>query len=173
MALWKEQATAKKDPTPPATPPPAQPRKEPPMPESKTVRDDFAHHSPGTAAKESLVASDLTIEGTIQGTGNVRIAGKFNGDVHVQGDVTIEKGAKVTGGIQARAVTIAGELEGNIESAERVELLASGVLAGDVKAAQLTVAAGSKMRGKVEFGWDDRSGANKQRPVAMEKSPAA
>jgi len=35
-----------------------------------------------------------------------------------------------------------------------VELSESGVLTGDLKASSLTVAAGSRMRGKVEFGWD-------------------
>ena len=107
-------------------------------------------------SKESLIASDLTIEGKIHGTGHVRIAGQFKGDVNVEGDVTIEKGAKITGGVRAQKVTIAGELEGNIESAQRVDLLESGVLAGDVKATQFTVAAGSRMRGQVEFGWEEK-----------------
>jgi cytoskeletal protein CcmA (bactofilin family) len=107
-------------------------------------------------AKESLIASDLSIEGKIQGAGHIRIAGKFKGDVHVDGDLTIEVGAKVNGGVRARRVTIAGELEGNIESATRVELLDSGAMIGDVKASILTVAPGARMRGQVEFGWEDK-----------------
>jgi cytoskeletal protein CcmA (bactofilin family) len=38
-----------------------------------------------------------------------------------------------------------------------VELLATGVLNGNLTAGSLTVAAGSKMRGQVEFGWEERS----------------
>jgi cytoskeletal protein CcmA (bactofilin family) len=38
------------------------------------------------AAKESIIASDLIIEGKIEGVGHVRIAGKFKGDVNVQGN---------------------------------------------------------------------------------------
>ena len=110
-------------------------------------------------AKESLIASDLTIEGKIEGAGHIRIAGRFKGDVHVQGDLTIELGAKLNGGVRARKVTIAGELEGNIESAQRVELLASGVMVGDIKAETVTVAAGSRMKGQVEFGSSDKSSA--------------
>lgn len=106
--------------------------------------------------KESVIASDLTIEGKIEGSGHVRIAGRFKGDVNVQGNVTIEHGAKLTGGVRANTVTIAGELEGNIEAASRVELVESGVLNGDLKAGSLTVAAGSRMRGQVEFGWDEK-----------------
>jgi cytoskeletal protein CcmA (bactofilin family) len=57
--------------------------------------------------------------------------------------------------VRASSVIIGGELEGNIEGASRVELLASGVLNGDLKAGSLVVASGSRMRGNVSFGWDD------------------
>ena len=39
---------------------------------------------------ESLIAPDIAIEGKIEGTGHVRIAGRFKGDVNVRGDLTIE-----------------------------------------------------------------------------------
>lgn len=105
-------------------------------------------------AKESLISAGLTIEGKIQGSGHVRIAGHFNGDVQVEGNLTIEPGAKVNGQVRANTVVVGGELEGNIEAASRVELLETGMLTGDLKAASLTVAAGSRMRGRVEFGWE-------------------
>jgi cytoskeletal protein CcmA (bactofilin family) len=106
--------------------------------------------------KESLIAAGLTIEGKIQGAGHVRIAGQFNGDVHVEGNLTIEPGARLTGQVRANTVVVGGELEGNIDAAARVELLESGMLSGDLKAGSLTVAAGSRMRGRVEFGWDGK-----------------
>jgi cytoskeletal protein CcmA (bactofilin family) len=114
----------------------------------------------GDSLKESLIAADLTIEGKIEGAGHIRLAGRFKGDVHVQGDLTIEHGAKLTGGVRARKVMVAGELEGNIESAQRLELLESGVLVGDVKAGSVVVASGSRMRGQVEFGWEDNPKAS-------------
>ncbi len=106
--------------------------------------------------KESLIAPGLTIEGKIEGTGHVRIWGRFKGEVSVKGDLTIEQGAHISGEIRAEnIVVIRGEVEGNIHATVRVELSESGVLTGDVKASSLTVAAGSRMRGKVEFGWDE------------------
>src|SRR4030081_422200 len=109
--------------------------------------------------QESLIAADITIEGKIEGGGSVRIAGKFNGDVHVQGDLTIEAGAKLSGGVRADQVTIAGELEGNVAEASRVDLLETGVMIGDLKAGSLTVTAGARMRGHAEFGWGDGKGS--------------
>lgn len=153
MALWKEPAA----PATPNSPPP-------PAPQGAGITPLAAPESakrpvslaPRNEPKESLIAADLTIEGKIEGAGSVRIAGSFKGDVHVQGDVTIEVGSRVTGQVRARTVVVAGELHGNIEGATRVELLESGAIAGDVKAGTLTVAAGSRMRGQVDFGWEDK-----------------
>ena len=105
-------------------------------------------------ARESVIAADLVIEGKIEGAGHVRIAGKFKGDVKVQGNLTIEQGAKVSGGVSANRVTLAGELDGNIDSAQQVDLQQTGVINGDLKAGTLTVAAGSRIRGHIECGWD-------------------
>ena len=67
----------------------------------------------------------------------------------------LEPGAHLTGQVLAAVVVVGGELQGNIESAKRVDVLEGGVIVGDVKAGSITVAAGSRMRGHVEFGWDD------------------
>ncbi|HWP56989.1 MAG TPA: polymer-forming cytoskeletal protein [Candidatus Acidoferrales bacterium] len=105
--------------------------------------------------KESFLAADITIEGKIVGQGSVRIAGKFQGDLQVHGDLTIESGAHVTGEIQADTITLHGTVQGNINASAQVTLSESGQIIGDLKAKTLTVAAGARMRGKVEFGWDD------------------
>jgi len=158
MAIFNQHTTAKKD-AAPFTPDPA-PFRESPAPADPAPVAAVPRRAVDTQAKESLIASDLTIEGKIEGAGHVRIAGRFKGDVNVQGDLTIEAGAKVTGGVRAKRVIIAGELEGNIEAAAHVELLEGGVLVGDVKAGSLTVAAGSRMRGQADFGWDEKKSAH-------------
>jgi cytoskeletal protein CcmA (bactofilin family) len=104
---------------------------------------------------ESVIAANLTIEGKIEGSGNVRMAGRFKGDVRIDGNFNIEPGAQLTGQVLAAVVVVGGELQGNIESAKRVDVLEGGVIVGDVKAGSITVAAGSRMRGHVEFGWED------------------
>jgi len=109
-------------------------------------------------ARESLIASGLVIEGKISGTGNVRIAGHFKGDATVDGNLGIEPGAKHQGEVRAGSVTVSGELTGNI-SARHVDVTATGVVVGDVKAETITVASGSRMRGHVEFGWGEAAGA--------------
>jgi cytoskeletal protein CcmA (bactofilin family) len=161
MSLWKENTASRQTPTPvpEAKEParfdaPSKPEFGPSLAPAQVARADA-----GLPRKESLIAADITIEGKIEGGGSVRIAGKFSGDVNVQGDLTIEAGAKLTGGVRADKVMIAGELEGNVEQASRVDLLQTGVLIGDLKAGSLTVVAGARMRGQAEFGWDDGKGS--------------
>ena len=157
MALWKD--TVKQSPS--ALPEFLNPRSD--TPALAEVKADIVTPTAPVARtpvrdktrSESLIAPDITIEGKIEGSGHVRIAGRFKGDVNVQGDLSIEAGAQVTGSVRADKVLIAGELIGNIDAASHVELMQSGSLTGDLKAASLTVAAGSRMRGQAEFGWDD------------------
>jgi cytoskeletal protein CcmA (bactofilin family) len=136
--------------------PPAEPalQKEPEL-HPVDVVPQTARRAVPREAKESIITADINITGKIDGTGHVRIAGRFEGDVHIQGDLTIDAGAKLHGGVKANSVTIGGEIEGNIENAANVEILATGILNGDLKAGTLSVASGSRMRGRVEFGWGD------------------
>jgi cytoskeletal protein CcmA (bactofilin family) len=156
MALWKEPVAPATSPAPSKDPV----QREPAVAAVTPMNQEVPRRAPAPReradAKESIIAADITIEGKIEGSGHVRIAGSFKGDVHVQGNLTIEPGARLTGQVRANTVTVGGELQGNIDAAARVELLETGIVAGDVKAGSLTVAAGSRMRGQVEFGWEEK-----------------
>ena len=160
MALWKE------NPTPAAAGPAVSPQPPHERIVAERVEPRNSAADPGLAMPqrkpaprveggESVIAANLSIEGKIEGTGNVRIAGRFKGDVRIDGNFSIEPGAHLTGQVLAGIVVVGGELQGNIESAKRVDVLEGGVIVGDVKAGSITVAAGSRMRGHVEFGWID------------------
>jgi len=162
MALWNEK------PTPATAGPAAAPQPERPFAERTEPRASTNEPSPAAPQRrpapapaprveggESVIAANLSIEGKIEGTGNVKMAGRFKGDVRIDGNFSIEPGAHLTGQVLAGIVVVGGELQGNIESAKRVDVLEGGVIVGDVKAGSITVAAGSRMRGHVEFGWVD------------------
>ena len=177
MAIWKDPTPAAKANEPSrfdlASPAPAPAATPEPMAPAPAAPAPIRAVDNGAAARESVIAADLTIEGKIEGSGHVRIAGKFKGDVKVQGNLTIEQGAKVSGGVSANRVTLAGELDGNIHSAQQVELQQSGVINGDLKAGTLTVAAGSRIRGHVECGWDKDGKSVAAKPEKTESAGAA
>jgi cytoskeletal protein CcmA (bactofilin family) len=164
MALWNEKPTPASAGTaaPPSAPPPERNLPDRNLPDRNTSDPAAVAVSPrrpmpktSSEGGESVIAANLTIEGKIEGSGNVRIAGRFKGDVRIDGNFSIEPGAHLTGQVLAGIVVVGGELQGNIESAKRVDVQEGGVIVGDVKAGSITVAAGSRMRGHVEFGWED------------------
>src|SRR5271170_8226728 len=156
MALWNEKPTSAPaaSAVPPSAPPPERSTSDP----ATAVSPRRPTPKTSSEGGESVIAANLTIEGKIEGSGNVRIAGRFKGDVRIDGNFTMETGSHLTGQVLAGIVVVGGELQGNIESAKRVDVLEGGVIVGDVKAGSITVAAGSRMRGHVEFGWDDEKG---------------
>jgi cytoskeletal protein CcmA (bactofilin family) len=162
MALWNQTSSPdesnEKSPEKPAvTPPPTAA----PAPVSPVQAAPIATPKENIAKErgESVFGADVTIEGKIEGNANVRIAGKFKGDIQIKGDLNLEKGARLQAKVSAANVTIGGELEGNVAANGQVKLLESAQLIGDLKAQTLTVAAGSRMRGHVEFGWSPTEAA--------------
>ena len=164
MALWnqttssegnEQPSVAAANPAKPivaaATPPQPSVAAPNPAPQATAIpvmREGFAKNM-----RESVFGPGVTIEGKIEGESDVRIGGKFKGDIQIKGDLTIEKGATLTAKVNAANVTLGGELNGNVAASGQVKLLETAQLTGDLKANTLTVAAGSRMRGHVEFGW--------------------
>ncbi|MPZ77115.1 MAG: polymer-forming cytoskeletal family protein [Deltaproteobacteria bacterium] len=149
MALWNQTAQEEGGDKPKMELIPAAPVSPTPAPREHVSKD----------RRESVFGPGVAIEGKIEGDADVRIAGKFKGDIQIKGDVNIEKGAHLSAKITAATVTIGGELEGNVIASAQIKLLESGKVIGDLKATTLTVAAGSRMRGHVEFGWSESEAA--------------
>jgi len=129
-----------------------------------------------TTLKSAAISDSRTT-----GKGNVRIAGRLEGDINIQGDLSVSAEAQLNGTLRARQVTLAGKLEGNIESAEKVELLDTAILIGDLKTGTLTIAAGSRVRGSINCGWEseeseahkDEIDADLSMPMPPPELPAA
>ncbi|HTQ37102.1 MAG TPA: polymer-forming cytoskeletal protein [Steroidobacteraceae bacterium] len=156
MALWDKPEPAA---TPAAPASGTAPRPAGTTPAGMHTQDTAAALKERIEMKESIIATGLNIEGKINGNGHVRVAGRFKGDIQVEGNLHIDSGARVEGQVRASEVIVSGELLGNIENAKRVELQQGGTITGDVKAGSLTVAAGSRMRGAVDFGFEDSTKA--------------
>jgi cytoskeletal protein CcmA (bactofilin family) len=153
MALWNQATpdSSSEKPAPPVTTP--APSAAPSVATLAPTPSPAAKETPVVGRGESIFGPGVAIEGKIEGDADIRIGGKFKGDIQIKGDLNLDQGAKVSAKVHAANVTIGGELEGNVVAAGQVKLLETGQLIGDLKAATLTVAAGSRMRGNVEFGW--------------------
>lgn len=77
------------------------------------------------------------------------IEGKFQGDIRTDDQLIVGPTGKVKTDIQARKVTIAGTLIGNISASEEVTLLHTGKVLGNIVTPKLSVEQGVITEGKV------------------------
>lgn len=96
---------------------------------------------------ETTVGPNCHIQGTIQSDGGMRVEGIFQGDIDTTGNLVIGESAKVIAEINANNVSIAGAVKGNI-SANRVEILETGRVWGDLTVNSLLLNEGAYLRGQ-------------------------
>ena len=65
--------------------------------------------------------------------------------------VWVDKTGRIEGTVAARKVIIEGEINGNIESADHVELRSNGRMIGDINAGKITVAQGCCFDGQAKI----------------------
>lgn len=106
---------------------------------------------------ESVVGKGTKIEGKMHIPGSLRVEGRVEGEIKAGGDVFIGEEGLVIANIQARNVVIAGEVQGNVDAVEKLEIVPTGKLFGDIKIAKLIIEDGATFKGKSEA----RKGAEK------------
>ncbi len=122
------------------------------QPPAKGVTAPAPPPAPSNVSKvATLVAPGTKVVGKITGSAEVVVDGELEGELRVDGGAVIGTGGTVRGEIAARTVRVGGKVYGNIRGGERVEVLASGALEGDVSAPRVVIAEGAFFKGKVEM----------------------
>ena len=103
-------------------------------------------------ASGTFIGPNITIEGTINGTEPIVIEGTIRGRIDLQSDLRVGTKARIEATVHARNVTVEGRLTGDVSADERVELVASATVDGNIKAPKIVVAEGAKFRGSVDMG---------------------
>jgi cytoskeletal protein CcmA (bactofilin family) len=100
----------------------------------------------------TFVGGNVVIEGTITGSEPIRIEGTVRGKVNLASDLLVGTKARVEATVHARNVVVEGKLQGDISADEKVELVASATVDGNIKAPKIIVAEGARFRGSVDMG---------------------
>ncbi len=96
----------------------------------------------------SVIGEGAEFIGEFRFPGLIRIDGRFRGLIDTQGKVLIGKSGVVDTDIKARIVVAGGEVQGNIYASERVTLLSTCRLTGDIVTPRLIVEEGVVFHGK-------------------------
>ena len=104
--------------------------------------------APGT----TFIGANITIEGTLSGSEPVIVEGSVRGNVRLTGDLLVGTKARIEATVHARNIIIEGKLTGDVSADERVELVATASVDGNIKAPKIVVAEGARFRGNVDMG---------------------
>ncbi len=96
-------------------------------------------------------APDTEFDGELHFTSPLKIDGKFKGKIVTKGFLEIGSEAHIEGEIIAGSVKLGGTLRGNIHAGQKVELLKSAKLYGNIKTTKLKIADGVLFEGHCEM----------------------
>ena len=99
----------------------------------------------------TTLGKETVFKGKMKFSESLKIDGTFEGDIESSGFLYIEAGSVVTADIKARSVVVGGIVKGNIDALEKVEMLATGQVFGNIRTSQLRIADGVVFEGKCEM----------------------
>ena len=110
--------------------------------------------------ERSLISETVSIEGTVNSSGSIDVAGLIKGPVYSQ-EVVIKETGSISGEVEADRVEIHGHLDGKI-SATNVVIGSSGVVKGDIEfATNLRTEDGADIEGYIKK--TDKAGNYKEK----------
>jgi cytoskeletal protein CcmA (bactofilin family) len=102
--------------------------------------------------RTSEIGASIVIRGEVHAQEDLVVAGRIDGTVTMEAHrLSVSQGAQVNASLHARELVISGDVAGSITAIERLELLATADVRGDVTTPVLKVAEGAGLTGGVEM----------------------
>jgi cytoskeletal protein CcmA (bactofilin family) len=114
------------------------------IPMSETLRRRLSDKMPSSP---TLIGVGTSVVGDLQCEGDLVIGGSVRGDGLVRGSFTLFETGLWQGRVQAKFAVIAGEVEGEIRVADKLEIRKSARIRGLVSARSIAVAQGAVIEG--------------------------
>lgn len=96
---------------------------------------------------DTIINDDITFRGTLSFNQTLKIKGQFKGTITSQGKLIIDETGDVEADVEVGSLVVLGNLKGNVDAKEKVELKKPGKIVGDIRTPGLEVEHGSKILG--------------------------
>ncbi len=110
-------------------------------------RDDHK----GVERIATTLGRETDFNGVMRFKDSLKIDGTFTGEIVSSGFLYVEQGATITANIRVGSVVVGGTIKGNIEATEKLEMLSTGKVYGNIRTAKLKIADGVVFEGKCEM----------------------
>jgi len=114
--------------------------------------------TPASSGRSALIGPGIHINGDISGDENLVVEGKVDGKIRLpHNQVEVGKSGCVKADISAKVIKIAGEVRGDITGTEKVIILSSGNVHGNIVAPRMTLEDGAIFKGSIDMDPGDSS----------------
>ena len=101
---------------------------------------------------QSMIGKTILIKGEITGSESVRIEGKVEGSIALPNDrVTVGRDGRVSANIAAQDIVVLGEVLGNCNASDHLDIRCDGSLCGDIVVSRISVEEGAYLTGSIDI----------------------
>jgi cytoskeletal protein CcmA (bactofilin family) len=181
VSIWnkKEEQPAPR----PAAAPPAHhpaPPVAPPMPEIRKESSPLSsipHRVPEADSRNTAtIGKAVKVIGQIFTKEDLNVDGDIEGTIEsADNKVTIGATGRVQASVKAREVVIFGQVQGNVEAADKVDIRREAKLVGDITTARISIEDGALFKGSIDIRKPEPkpAGATSSGTAKTEATPAA
>ena len=119
----------------------------------------------------ATIGKAVKVNGQIFTKEDLYVDGDVEGTIESQDNkVTIGPNGRVQASIRAREVVILGQVQGNVEAADKVDIRKDAKLVGDIVSARISIEDGALFKGSIDIRKPDSKGSA---PAAVVTAPPA
>jgi len=112
---------------------------------------------PGEFSVNTIIGPGSFVHGDIETSGFTRVDGNIKGNLNAKGRVVIGESARMRSSIAGTSITVGGVVDGNILASERLIVLPSAMIIGDIFTRRLEAAEGCMIHGRVRVCQNEES----------------
>jgi cytoskeletal protein CcmA (bactofilin family) len=117
------------------------------MAHAKTATNGRGSNGSGSHA---TIGTGTRVRGKITGEGSLLVEGEVDGEIRIDGQLSIAPGGSVTSGVEASEVHVEGSLEGDVKASGDVVIAAGARVRGDVQGAHVAIEEGAQFAGRLD-----------------------
>jgi cytoskeletal protein CcmA (bactofilin family) len=172
---------------PPAPRPAVQPANRPAAPPSNPIEAKkeapplstmpFKTPEPESTRGQASIGKAVKINGQIYSKEDLYVDGDVEGTIELQEHrLTIGPNGKVHSSVKAREVVILGNVQGNVDASDKLEIRKDARLVGDIKTARIIIEDGAYFKGSIDIVKPEQAkaggGSTPPRPQQTAPAPA-
>jgi cytoskeletal protein CcmA (bactofilin family) len=110
------------------------------------------HYSHANPVPAAIIGPKIRFKGELVGEEDLLIQGQIDGTIDLKdNNLTVGEQGKLKANVLAKTITVQGEVEGDIFAQERIAILASSNVRGNLVAERVMLEDGAKFRGSIDM----------------------